>query len=218
MALLQKYLAVIAVVLFVIIFACHEVVLTHGKQIKAMKKNKESIIIINDNVVNVPAASAHKKIIEDARSTKPGHSPGVGHKKFGEVDDEDTKAEVVNKIVKHHYSMTFEASKAGPTRPVVLSHARQIKVESIAINGKVATSDQKKIVHSSTITTPNRHLTVSLGFGGEDNYEAIKAKVESPNVKHYNSLSGGSQTDDFKPTKPGHSPGVGHAASQNNQN
>ncbi|RDX66684.1 Precursor of CEP9, partial [Mucuna pruriens] len=115
---MNKYFAV-----FLALVACHDSLLTHGKEIKPLNQHSslnKGIVVPEDNpqplkasVNNVPISSSENK--DDStvtpkngvasfgysgaaytnvfRPTPPGNSPGVGHRKFAQ-QDKDMKAKV----------------------------------------------------------------------------------------------------------------------------
>ncbi|OIW07648.1 hypothetical protein TanjilG_17663 [Lupinus angustifolius] len=95
---IHKYVAV-----FLVLFACHDSLLTHGRKIKVNTDATIKPLKTNVNVPN-PTTSLATRILSsnketsfgntDAfRPTTPGSSPGVGHRKF--AGEEHMKAMVV---------------------------------------------------------------------------------------------------------------------------
>ncbi|KAI9113446.1 hypothetical protein K1719_015373 [Acacia pycnantha] len=117
------------VVVVIILIAFHEVVITQGRQIKAL--NQQHFWISKDSTFesNVPTSSAEMAVnaisnkitngdVSAYRPTTPGNSPGVGHRKSG-VEDKDMKEKVgVHSPPEVEYSLT-EGSKTDfrPTDP-----------------------------------------------------------------------------------------------------
>nr|KYP59543.1 hypothetical protein KK1_014979 [Cajanus cajan] len=103
---MNKYFAV-----FLALVACHDSLLTHGREIKPFTRIPQPLKAI---VNNDPTPSLEKKdesivtskygfasfgnsgvaYTNGFRPTTPGNSPGVGHRKFAE-EDKDMKAKVV---------------------------------------------------------------------------------------------------------------------------
>ncbi|KAF7809812.1 precursor of CEP9-like [Senna tora] len=141
-----KYLGVI-VLLFV--FACHEVVLTHGRQIKAMNNQHSSKKI---------GSSTHEvvgdmKFGEDDNNdghyslsdTQPGHSPGVGHHK-------NTKVVVQSSPPDVQYSL----NDTEPGHSPGVGHKKFGENDDVIGNAKVvvAQSSTPDANHSLTDTKP----------------------------------------------------------------
>ncbi|KAK4260071.1 hypothetical protein QN277_003239 [Acacia crassicarpa] len=118
------------VVVIILIIAFHEVVITQGRQIKAL--NQQHFWINKDTTFesNVPTSSAEMAVnassnkntngdVSAYRPTTPGNSPGVGHRKSGEeAKDMKAKVAVVQSPPEVEYSLD-EGSKTDfrPTDP-----------------------------------------------------------------------------------------------------
>ncbi|CAL0312800.1 unnamed protein product [Lupinus luteus] len=97
---MHKYVAV-----FLVLFTCHDSLLTHGRKIKPLNTDTTlNPLKTNVNVPN-PTTSSEARILSNNeetsfgdtnafRPTTPGSSPGVGHKIFA-GEQEDMKAMVL---------------------------------------------------------------------------------------------------------------------------
>ncbi|XP_054808448.1 precursor of CEP8-like [Prosopis cineraria] len=122
---MHKYLVVVVV----LVMACHVIVITQGRQIKALKKNEDtalpaaekavnSVFTTKDDVNDVYEDSNGDDQVNAHRPTTPGNSPGVGHRRF-EEDNKNmkTKFHVADQSPPNaEYSLTA-GSKAHFTKP-----------------------------------------------------------------------------------------------------
>ncbi|KAI9113658.1 hypothetical protein K1719_015585 [Acacia pycnantha] len=112
-----RYLAVV----IVLIIACHEIVITQGRQIKALKKN---VATRTNQLVNGVSEDSNGDQVNAHRPTTPGNSPGIGHyRRSGEDNNKDLKTKVHDVALQSppnvEYSLTQESSKTDfrPTIP-----------------------------------------------------------------------------------------------------
>ncbi|KDP31906.1 hypothetical protein JCGZ_12367 [Jatropha curcas] len=192
---------------------------------------------------------------DDFRPTTGGHSPGAGHPKkmvtSSDVEHSVTKPEADGRTVKLHQNKltgTTTASTANDFRPTKpgyspgVGHPKQIVTSSNiehSITGFKATkpvlgSDtynlhQNKLTGTTMASTTNDFRPTSPGYSPgvghpkkidassnvEHSVTGFKANIAVGGTDnlHQNKLTGttiASTTNDFRPTSPGYSPGVGH--------
>ncbi|KAJ6419912.1 hypothetical protein OIU84_029936 [Salix udensis] len=139
---------------------------------------------------------------DDFEPTTPGHSPGVGH--IHADKDQDDNEDVDPKAPSSGSSTERAGAAFKPTKP---GHSRGVGHMSSVDQSDKIDPNPSNIEHS--ITTPGH----SLGFGhilagqDQDDNEDVDPKAPS------SGSSTGRVGAAFKPTKPGHSPGVGHMSS-----
>ncbi|KAJ6419910.1 hypothetical protein OIU84_029934 [Salix udensis] len=136
---------------------------------------------------------------DDFEPTTPGHSPGVGH--IHADKDQDDNEDVDPKAPSSGSSTERAGAAFKPTKP---GHSRGVGHMSSVDQSDKIDPNPSNIEHS--ITTPGQ----SPGFGhilaGQDQDDSEDVDPKAPSSGSSTGRAGAA----FKPTKPGHSPGVGH--------
>ncbi|KAJ6740295.1 PRECURSOR OF CEP5 [Salix purpurea] len=134
--------------------------------------------------------------------TTPGHSPGFGHILAGQ--DKDDSEDVDPKAPGSGSSTGRAGAAFKPTKP---GHSPGV--------GHMLSVDQSDKTHPKasnfehSVTTPGHSLGVSPIHADEDQDDNEDVDPKAPGSDSSTGRAGAA----FKPTKPGHSPGVGHMSS-----
>jgi len=140
--------------------------------------------------------------------TTPGHSPGVDHTLSDE--DEDDSEDVDPKAPGTGSSIKRSGAAFKPTTP---GHSPGIGHMSSVDQSDKTDSKASEIEHFSTehsVTTPGRHSSrVGHILSDEDKDDSEDVDPKVPDTGSSIKRSGAA----FKPTTPGHSPGIGHMSS-----
>ncbi|KAF9678471.1 hypothetical protein SADUNF_Sadunf07G0038400 [Salix dunnii] len=139
---------------------------------------------------------------DDFEPTTPGYSPGAGyilvHKHQDDNEDVDPKAPASGS----NFGRAGAAFK--PTTP---GHSPGIGHMSLVDQSDMADPKTSNFEHS--ITTPGHNLGVDHIHADEEQDDNEDADPKTPGSGSNSGHAGAA----FKPTKPGHSPGVGHMSS-----
>ncbi|KAM7507087.1 hypothetical protein LguiA_017540 [Lonicera macranthoides] len=168
------------------VIACHQILLTQGRQLKSMKKQDFNHSVASKKNTFPPSPTQTLEFgnieagnVDDFRPTTPGNSPGVGHS--FEEHNVDVEPEALGS------GSTIASSLAGNTddfRPTVPGNVDDFRP-----------------------TTPGN--SPGAGHSFEEHNVDVESEALGNGSTVGSSLAG--NTDDFRPTDPGHSPGVGHS-------
>ncbi|KAM7510371.1 hypothetical protein LguiB_009246 [Lonicera macranthoides] len=167
------------------VIACHQILLTEGRQLKSMKKQDFNTIEERRNLVSPTQTLGSGNIeagnVDDFRPTTPGNSPGVGHS-----------------FEEHNVDVEPEALGNGSTVG-----------SSLAGN----TDDSRPTVPEQGNVDDFRPTTPGYSPGAGHSFEEHNVDVEPEALGNGSTVESSiaGNTDDFRPTVPGHSPGVGHS-------
>ncbi|KAJ6997340.1 hypothetical protein NC653_013800 [Populus alba x Populus x berolinensis] len=137
---------------------------------------------------------------DDFQPTTPGHSPGVGHA----LDNDDDDNEEVSPTAPGS-SVERSGTAFKPTKP---GHSPGIGHIFSENDGEDIDPKAPETSSSSETTGNSRGISHTLSA---DKSEITASKASS--IEH--SVTG--VTDDFRPTVPGHSPGIGHVLQNTNE-
>uniref|UniRef100_A0A6N2KWB3 Uncharacterized protein n=1 Tax=Salix viminalis TaxID=40686 RepID=A0A6N2KWB3_SALVM len=133
--------------------------------------------------------------------TTPGHSPGFGHILAGQ-DQDDSEDDA--KEPGSESSIGRDGAAFKPTTP---GHSPGIGHMSFVYQSDKTNPNPSKIEHS--VTTPGHSPGVIPIHADEDQDDNEDVDPKTPGSSSSTGRAGAA----FKPTKPGHSPGVGHMSS-----
>lgn len=97
-------------ILLALFIACHAILSTEGRQIKPTKAKKE---ILPPPISYEESAAAYK---DGFRPTTPGNSPGIGHSRHTQ-DNEDVESKVVSTAAVAGHSVAGFVDDFRPTTP-----------------------------------------------------------------------------------------------------
>ncbi|KAG4987821.1 hypothetical protein JHK85_030804 [Glycine max] len=194
---MHKYFTIFVAVLV----ACHGSLFAHGRQIKPLNQHssllntkptilaplRTSIKLIDAPIVpkfkfaDVDSGDSGADHANAFRPTTPGNSPGVGHKKF---EGEDKGMKVMGTLV-HSPDVKASVADAG-------SFENDFRPTDPEGRGLKATTKSPKSVSVKAMST-------------------TKGAVAKPSQLETIAKSLNGFVEAFRPTTPGHSPGVGHS-------
>ncbi|KAM7507079.1 hypothetical protein LguiA_017532 [Lonicera macranthoides] len=171
------------------VIACHQILLTEGRQLKSMKKQDFNTMPLEKEGIwettrTLEFGNLEAGNVDDFRPTTPGNSPGVGHS--FEEHNVDVESDPLGNC------STVGSSLAGNTD--------DFRPPSIPGNA----DDFRP-------TKPGNSPGVGHSF--EEHNLDVEPEALGNGSTVGSSLTG--NTDDFRPTVPGHSPGVGHSLQSN---
>ncbi|ANM63933.1 unnamed protein product [Arabidopsis thaliana] len=140
---------------------------------------------------------------DDFAPTSPGHSPGVGHKKGNvnvESSEDDFKHKEGRKLQQTNGQNHFKTGSTDDFAPTSPGNSPGIGHKKGHANVKGFKDD----------FAPTEEIRLQK-MNGQDHFKTGSTDDFAPTTPGNSPGMGHKKGDDFKPTTPGHSPGVGHA-------